>query len=64
MKSIKEFENQKLENLNQVFGGRCVTKYPTGGDDCGVTVTDKEVRDNCGNLIKTVTNLESWFNRD
>jgi hypothetical protein len=62
MKSIKDFEGKKLENLNQINGGRCVERYQTGGD-CGVSIKDKSVTDDCGN-VRIVTNLDSWFNRD
>lgn len=58
MESIKKFENQKLENLNQILGGDVLKAETCEG------MTDKWVTDDDGNITKFVSNLESWFSRD
>lgn len=58
MESIKKFESQKLENLNQILGGDVLKMETCEG------MSDKYVTDDDGNITKYVSNLESWFSRD
>jgi hypothetical protein len=64
MEKIEKFENCKIENLNDVKGGgnRIVNRYWTL-NDANVNMRDKDVFID-GELVKAVSNLDSWFNRD
>ncbi|MBE9466782.1 MAG: hypothetical protein IMY72_00510 [Bacteroidetes bacterium] len=59
MEKIQKFENCKIQNMQEIKGGRCVDKYDSG---CGHT--DKTIYDGCGNEKRVVTNIEHWFYRD
>ncbi|MFA8299545.1 MAG: hypothetical protein ACEPOV_05245 [Hyphomicrobiales bacterium] len=62
MEKIQKFENCIIENTQDVYGGRDKVYYDTPGE-CGCH-RDKDVYNKCGDLIKIVTAVESWFHRD
>lgn len=66
MEKIQKFENCKIENMQNIYGGREVDYYYTLNAQRR-NIRDKDVYSGSGKdrvLEHSVSNLDSWFNRD
>lgn len=62
MEKIEKFENCKIKNLQEIYGGNYIVETDYGPEH--PEATDKNVFNDDGKLIRMVSNTHTWFHRD